>query len=98
MHRSYHADGNVHYRAEETPGVHGGGDFFNGNGYSKEVIEATPLNSFKGSFDFFNGGLRLDKEVLENGVPYKFRKVDNILLIDTRNIEGKQKHLTFSFR
>jgi hypothetical protein len=95
MHRSYHADGNVHYRVEGAPRISGGDDFFNPTGYSKEVIKATPLNAFKGSFDFFNGGLRLNKEVLEKGVPYRFKKVDNLLLIDTRNIEGKQKHLNF---
>jgi len=93
MHRSYHADGNVHCRVEGAPRIHGRDVFLNRKGYSKEVIKATPLNSFKGSFDFFNGGLRLDKEVLEKGVSYKFKKVDNILLIDTRNIEGRQKHL-----
>jgi hypothetical protein len=93
IHRSYHVDGNVHYRVEGAPRILGGDDFFNPNGYSKERVKVIPLNTFKGSFNFFNAGLRLDKEVLEEGVPYRFKKIDSLLLIDMRNIEGKQKHL-----
>ncbi len=94
MHRSYHLDGNVHYRVEGSPRISNADSIFNSKGYSKEVIKAPQLNAFKGSFEFFNGGLRLDNDVLNEGIPYKFKKVDNILTIDTRNIEGKQKQLT----
>jgi hypothetical protein len=94
LHRSYHVDGNVHFRVEGSSHIGGGENFFNPSGYSKEVIKASPLSSFPGHFHFFNGGLRLDKDVLDEGIPYKFRKVENLLLIDTRNIHGHQKHLT----
>lgn len=94
LHRSYHIDGNVHFRVEDSPRNAGEDNFFNPHGYSKEVVKSCPLSEFHGSFHFFNGGLRLDKDVLDEGIPYKFKKVDNLLLVDTRNIHGAQKHLT----
>lgn len=71
-------------------------DFLNPSGYSEEVTKAAPLKQFRGSFVFFNGGLRLDKEVLDEGIAYRFKKVDNLLFVDTRNISGAQKHLNFT--
>jgi hypothetical protein len=66
----------------------GGEDFINSSGYSKDVIKSSPISEFRGSFQFFQGGLRLDKDVLDEGVPYKFKKVDSLLIIDTRNIQA----------
>ena len=88
IHRSYHVDGNVHFRVEGSPRMAGGEDFINSSGYSKDVIKSSPISEFRGSFQFFQGGLRLDKDVLDEGVPYKFKKVDSLLIIDTRNIQA----------
>lgn len=93
LHRSYHLDGKVHFFSKSIQRMDGGQEVFKPSGYSKEVVTAQPLSSFRGRFDFFSGGHRLDPDVYKEALPYKFKKANHFILVDSRNISGGQKHV-----
>ena len=96
IHRSYHSDGVVHWKADKPmEKVINVEEVFKESGYSGEVDCAPPLGSFKGYFNFLQGGFRLDVDLFQQGVSYEFGSVDRLLIIDSRTIKGEQRHLNF---
>ncbi|MBI4826718.1 MAG: hypothetical protein HY807_09930 [Nitrospirae bacterium] len=95
MHRSYHKDGNTHWKDEKYNSKIEN-NTFNINGYS-ETEKATPLDHFKGRFSFLNAGARLDKDCFTNVIEYSGKKTDKLILFDTRVITGKQKFVNIYF-
>ncbi len=93
MHKSYHKDGNVHWKADGKVPISDGDSFFKKSGYSSSEKEA-PLNTFKDTYSFFQAGMRLDPDCFQKGCRYyKFKKSDHVIWIDSRSLKGKQKHV-----
>lgn len=96
MHRSYHADGTVHWKADGPLINVGGADkVFKESGYSHDMISALPLDSFTGHFSFLQGVSRLDPNCFDRRVPYEFGAVDRLLIVDSRAIQGEQRFVNF---
>jgi len=96
LHRSYHRDGIVHWRYDRRLGNAGAADeFFKESGYSRDVDSGPPLGSFTGHFLFLQGGFRLDPDCFEDRKPYRFKAVDHLLIVDSRVIQGDQRHMNF---
>jgi len=96
MHRSYHADGAITWKADVgMMNVRGADEIFKQSGYSRDVISGPPLASFTGYVTFLQGGFRLDPECFESLRPYEFRAVDRLLILDSRAIRGEQRRMNF---
>jgi hypothetical protein len=96
MHRSYHADGSITWKADRGMMNVGDADkIFKDSGYSRDVVSGPPLACFTGHLTFLQGGFRLDSDCFESLLPYKFRAVDRLLILDSRAVRGEQRHLNF---
>jgi len=93
IHRSYHPDGTVHFKSKSVRQIKSRETFLKPSGYSREVVQNHPLARFRGQFQFFMGGHQLDSDVFARAIPYKFKKANHFVLIDTRCLTGQQRHV-----
>jgi hypothetical protein len=93
MHRSYHLDGAVHFKSRSVRQIKNGETFLRLSGYSRDVVHNHPLARFRGQFQFFMGGHRLDSDVFVRSIPHKFKKANHFVLIDARCLTGQQRHV-----
>jgi len=96
MHRSYHADGTIHWKADAgMKNVKGGEEIYKQTGYSRDVESGPPLAAFTGHMTFLQGIFRLDSDCFDSLRAYEFQAVDRLLILDSRAIRGKQRHVNF---
>jgi hypothetical protein len=96
LHRSYHRDGRIHWKADGPMENVGEADkIFKDSGYSHDVVSGAPLDSFTGHFSFLQGIFRLDPDCFDRRVPYEFGAVDRLLIVDSRAIKGEQRFVNF---
>lgn len=92
LHFSYHLDGKVHTKATKIrlPS-------HNEKGYASCGLNGPPLDDFKGYYTLMQGGLTLDGDYFNKKISYEFKKIDRLILLDSRSISSKPKivHLYF---
>lgn len=93
LHFSYPKDGKVHVKQE----IKDESKYFNNEGYLFQTLKGPPLNNFKGSFIFMQGGIAITNETFKNSNEYKLKKLDRVILLDVRRFLKGEADLHYSF-
>ena len=91
LHFSYHLDGKVHTKVTKNllPS-------HNEKGYAPCGLNGPPLDDFKGYYTLMQGGFTLEDDYFSKK-SYEFKKIDRLILLDSRSISKKPKAVWLYF-